>query len=77
MSGEVELVADRWWRRLRCRTELEVNATGELKTAVDTNGCRTAASVEVKSFVGSKSCVEVLKATGSEAHKRVQGCSRH
>ena len=57
----VELVADRWWRRLCCRTELEVNATRELKTAVDTNGCRTVASVEVKSFVGSKSCVEVLE----------------
>ena len=65
----MELVADRWWRRLCCRTELEVKATGELKTAVDTNGCRTAASVEVKSFVGSESSVEVLKATGSEAYR--------
>ena len=38
-----------------------MNVTGELKTAGDTNGCRTAASVEVKSFVGSKGCVEVLE----------------
>ena len=51
MSGEVELVADRWWRRLRCRTELEVNATGELKTAVDADGPSGGVSVEVEALL--------------------------